>query len=62
MEEAALQQMIAYTFIGGPYKVKKELQQFLDKTQADELMIATAVFEHKARLRSYEIVGNLKNN
>ena len=33
MEEAALQQMIAYTFIGGPEKVKKELQQFLDKTQ-----------------------------
>jgi luciferase family oxidoreductase group 1 len=62
MEEAALQQMIAYTFIGGPDKVKNELQQFLDKTQADELMIATAVFEHSARLRSYEIVGNLKNN
>ncbi|MDI1306411.1 MAG: MsnO8 family LLM class oxidoreductase, partial [bacterium] len=62
MEEAALQQMIAYTFIGGPEKVKTELQQFLDKTQADELMIATAVFEHTARLRSYEIVGNLNNN
>lgn len=62
MEEAALQQMIAYSFIGGPEKVKRELQEFLDKTQVDELMIATAVYEHKARLHSYEIIGNLKNS
>ena len=62
MEEAALQQMIAYTFVGGPEKVKRELQQFLDKTKVDELMIASAIYEHDARLRSYEIVGNLKNN
>ena len=62
MEEVALQQMIAYTFVGGPEKVKRELQQFLDKTKVDELMIASAIYEHDARLRSYEIVGNLKNN
>lgn len=62
MEEAALQQMIAYSFIGGPEKVKKELNYFIDKTQVDELMIATAVYEHKARLHSYEIIGNLKNS
>lgn len=62
MEEAALQQMIAYSFIGGPQKVKRELQEFLDKTQVDELMIATAVYEHEARLHSYEIIGNLKNS
>jgi hypothetical protein len=31
MEEAALQQMIAYTFIGGPEKVKKELDYFIEK-------------------------------
>ncbi|MBG6111318.1 luciferase family oxidoreductase group 1 [Flavobacterium sp. CG_23.5] len=62
MEEAALQQMIAYSFIGGPEKVKKELDYFLDKTQVDELMIATAVYEHTARLHSYEIIGNLKNS
>jgi luciferase family oxidoreductase group 1 len=62
MEEAALQQMIAYSFIGGPEKVKKELNYFLEKTQVDELMIATAVYEHKARLHSYEIIGELKNS
>jgi hypothetical protein len=33
MEEAALQQMIAYSFIGGPEKIKKELEIFLEKTR-----------------------------
>jgi len=61
MEEAALQQMIAYSFIGGPKKVETEIQQFLDKTQVDELMITSAIFDHKARLRSYEIISSLAN-
>jgi len=61
MEEAALQQMIAYSFIGGPAKVASGIQQFLDKTQVDELMITSPIFDHLARLRSYEIVSNLKN-
>lgn len=60
MEEAALQQMIAYTFIGGPEKLKKELEQFLEQTKVDELMVASAIYEHQARLRSYEILAEIK--
>lgn len=56
-EEAALQQMTLYSFIGDAVSVKKRLQNFLDNTQADELMISCAVHEHAARLRSYEILG-----
>ncbi|HTG66906.1 MAG TPA: MsnO8 family LLM class oxidoreductase, partial [Flavobacterium sp.] len=59
MEEAALQQMIQYTFIGGPEKIKKELENFIEITQIDELMVATAVYEHEARLHSYEILEKL---
>jgi alkanesulfonate monooxygenase SsuD/methylene tetrahydromethanopterin reductase-like flavin-dependent oxidoreductase (luciferase family) len=62
MEEAALQQMIAYSFIGGPEKIKKELEIFLEKTQVNELMVATAVYEHEARLVSYKILSQLKTN
>src|SRR5690606_656005 len=57
MEEAALQQMIAYSFIGGPEKVKTELQQFLDKTQVDELMITSPIYDHQDRLNSYKIAS-----
>ncbi|MNR53785.1 hypothetical protein D3C85_1738570 [compost metagenome] len=59
MEEAALQQMIQYTFIGGPEKIKEDLNKFIEVTQIDELMVATAVYEHGARLHSYEILGQL---
>lgn len=61
VEEGALQQMIAYTFIGGPQKVQKELNLFLEETQVDELMIATAVYDHEARLNSYRIISEIKN-
>ncbi|GGA72642.1 hypothetical protein GCM10008015_11630 [Flavobacterium palustre] len=59
MEEAALQQMIKYTFIGGPEKIKRELENFIQITQIDELMVTTAVYEHEPRLYSYEILAQL---
>lgn len=62
MEEAALQQMIAYTFVGGPKKVKAELQDFIGKTQVDELMIASAIYDHEARVKSYEILKRIMND
>lgn len=61
LEEAALQQMIKYSFVGSPQKVRSGLEQFVEMTQADELMITTPVFEHSARLRSYEILSQLKD-
>lgn len=59
MEEAALQQMTKYTFIGSPEKIEKELNQFIEITQIDEIMVASAIYEHQARLHSYEILAQL---
>jgi luciferase family oxidoreductase group 1 len=61
MEEAALQQMIKYSFIGAPEKVNAQMQQFLDETQVDELMITTPVYDHATRLHSYELISKFKN-
>jgi hypothetical protein len=33
------------------------LQAFIAQTGADELIVASQVFDHRARLRSYEIVA-----
>jgi len=65
LEEAALQQMIRFSFIGGKEKVNMEIKRFLEVTKADELMITSPIYDHNARLRSYEIVMELpqkKNN
>lgn len=59
MEEAALQQMTQYTFIGGPKKIKDDLNRFIEFAQIDELMVSSAIYEHEARLRSFEILSKL---
>ena len=59
-EEHAVKQMLAYSFIGGADKVAKEMQDFLNTTQVDEIMVVSNIFDHTARLRSYEIISQLK--
>src|SRR5699024_10163440 len=45
------------TIIGDPASVKRQLEDFIDQTDADEVMIASAIYDHKARLRSFEILS-----
>lgn len=56
LEEAALQQMIRYSFIGSREKVKTQLESFIKMTGADEIMVSTPVYDHEARLKSYSIL------
>ena len=47
--------MLACSFVGSPDTVQRqELAAFIERTQADELMVAAAIHDHGARLRSYE--------
>jgi luciferase family oxidoreductase group 1 len=54
---ALLDQVLACAVIGGPATVKAGLAAFARRTGADELIIATSVFDHAARLRSVEITA-----
>ncbi|MBU7318191.1 LLM class flavin-dependent oxidoreductase [Paenibacillus oleatilyticus] len=58
-EKQALQQQLGSSIFGSRETVKEKLQAFLDATQADEIMVVGHVFDHQARLRSYEIVADL---
>jgi alkanesulfonate monooxygenase SsuD/methylene tetrahydromethanopterin reductase-like flavin-dependent oxidoreductase (luciferase family) len=58
-EKAAILQMMQYTFIGSPAVIKQKLQHFLDSTGVDEIMITSHIYNHYARLRSYEIVQEI---
>ncbi|NHN35397.1 LLM class flavin-dependent oxidoreductase [Paenibacillus agricola] len=55
-EIEALQQQLGSSIIGSSETVKDKLQIFLANTQADEIMVISQIFDHQARLRSYEIV------
>ncbi|MCX2738989.1 LLM class flavin-dependent oxidoreductase [Pontibacter anaerobius] len=61
-EKYAVQQMLRYTFIGSPVTVKNEIEAFLEETQVDEVMFASHIYDHQARLRSYEILAELKKS
>ena len=58
-EKEAVDQRLRYSFVGGPATVKRSLQSFLDRTQVDEIMPVSHIYEHAARLRSYEILSSL---
>jgi luciferase family oxidoreductase group 1 len=58
-EKYAVTQMLTYTFIGSAATVEKQIRQFLDQTGVDELMVTSPIYDHKARLRSYEILAAL---
>jgi luciferase family oxidoreductase group 1 len=56
-ERAMLDSVLACTAIGAPATVRRTLEAFVESTQADELMITSQVFDHAARLRSYELTA-----
>lgn len=58
-ERAMLDQVLSCSAIGAPATVARQLRAFIERTGADELMITSQVFDHAARLRSYEITAAL---
>ncbi len=56
---AVIEGKFASVVIGSPQTADKALRGVLEHTAADELMITTQVFEHAARLRSYELLADL---
>lgn len=47
------------TIIGDPDSVKRQLEGFIEQTNADEIMIASAIYDHNDRLRSFEILSEM---
>jgi len=60
-ERALLDQVLPCSAIGSEATVLKQVQDFLARTGADELMITSQIFEHAARLRSYEIAARVRD-
>jgi luciferase family oxidoreductase group 1 len=56
-ERVLLEQILACSAIGCPATVSAALHDFLDRTRADELMLSSHLFDHQARLRSYQIAA-----
>lgn len=56
-EKASVAQSLACSVVGSPETVRQGLQDIVDKTGADELIFSGQIFDHQARLRSFEIAA-----
>ena len=58
-ERSAVERTLRHAIIGGPDTVRRGIEAFVASTHADELMITSHIYDHDARLRSYEIVAGV---
>jgi luciferase family oxidoreductase group 1 len=56
-ERTMLDEALSCSIVGPPDAVRKGLAAFVERTGADELMITSQIFDHAARLRSFEIAA-----
>jgi luciferase family oxidoreductase group 1 len=57
-ERAILDRALSCSAIGSPATVARWLEEFAKRTGADEFIIAAQMFDHQARLRSYELTAD----
>jgi len=58
-EKAGVQRMLTAAAVGSPQSVRRRLEAIVEQTAADELIVAGAIHDHGARLRSYELLAGL---
>jgi luciferase family oxidoreductase group 1 len=56
-EQASVEATLHASIVGDPVMVAEQLHAFVAATHADELIINTMIYDHAARMRSYEIVA-----
>ncbi|TFW31446.1 LLM class flavin-dependent oxidoreductase [Massilia horti] len=59
-ERTMLEHTLSCSAIGARDAVAAQLKAFVNRTGADELMITSQIFDHAARLRSYEITADIQ--
>jgi len=58
-ERMGLDGALKCAVIGSPETVRAGVERFIERTEADELIVAGGIYEHAARLHSFEIVSEL---
>jgi luciferase family oxidoreductase group 1 len=54
-ERAAIEHRTKYAAVGSAKTVRQKFQEILQQTRADEIIVTAQIFDHAARLRSFEI-------
>jgi luciferase family oxidoreductase group 1 len=59
-ERRELDQTLSVTAVGSPAKVQTAIEAFIGRTQADELILVSQIYDHASRLRSYQLTADLR--
>ena len=58
-ERQAIEERSRYSAVGSPETVRQRLQQLIAETAADEVIAVAQIYDHSARLHSFEIAARL---
>ena len=59
MAKTMLSQALSCAVVGAPDTVRQGIEAFARRTGADELMVTAQIFDHEARVRSFEILADV---
>ena len=58
-EKEAVMSFLGLAMVGGPQKIKAQLDVLVEQTQADELIFTCDLYEHADRIHSYELLSQV---
>jgi luciferase family oxidoreductase group 1 len=61
MEREMVESAMTYAIAGGPETVRRRLGDFIELSGVDEVIVMGQTYDHAARLRSFEIVANVRD-
>jgi luciferase family oxidoreductase group 1 len=54
-----LEEAQSISIVGSPDTIRADLDAFVERTRPDELIVVSHIYDHTARLRSYEIIAGI---
>jgi len=61
LEAANVDRALSVSFVGAKATIRAGLQAFLERTRADELIVSGHIYDHAARLRSFELAAEARD-
>lgn len=58
-QQRAVEELLYCSFIGSKESVKKGVESFIEQTDADEIMMASYLYDHDARLKSHRLFADV---
>lgn len=55
----AFQKMMQFAFVGSKEKVQSQTEDFIKRTGVDEVIVASHIYDHEARVKSYEMFSEI---